>query len=43
MSVCEPDIVRPDDVSRVKTPFFHSNPTVSLGRLAVAMVDLLFW
>ncbi|MDZ7617937.1 MAG: 4-hydroxybenzoate octaprenyltransferase [Patescibacteria group bacterium] len=34
-------IVRPDDLSRVNTAFFHVNVLVSLGLLAVGLADLL--
>jgi 4-hydroxybenzoate polyprenyltransferase len=33
-------IVRPDDLSRVNQAFFHVNAVVSLGLLAVGLVDL---
>ncbi len=35
-------LVRPDDLSRVNTAFFHVNVAISLGLLAVGVVDLLF-
>ncbi len=34
-------IVRPDDLFRVNTAFFHINAIVSLGLLAVGVADLL--
>jgi 4-hydroxybenzoate polyprenyltransferase len=34
-------LVRPDDLSRVNQAFFHVNAVVSLGLLAVGVVDLL--
>ena len=34
-------LVRPDDLSRVNQAFFHVNAVVSLGLLAVGIVDLL--
>ena len=34
-------IVRPDDLSRVNQAFFHVNAVVSLGLLAVGVVDLV--
>jgi 4-hydroxybenzoate polyprenyltransferase len=34
-------LVRPDDLSRVNTAFFHVNVVVSLGLLAVGALDLL--
>jgi 4-hydroxybenzoate polyprenyltransferase len=34
-------IVRPDDLSRVNTAFFHVNVVVSLGLLAIGALDLL--
>jgi 4-hydroxybenzoate polyprenyltransferase len=34
-------LVRPDDLSRVNRAFFHVNAVVSLGLLAVGMVELL--
>jgi 4-hydroxybenzoate polyprenyltransferase len=34
-------IVRPDDLSRVNRAFFHVNAIISLGLLAVGVVDLL--
>ena len=34
-------IVRPDDLSRVNQAFFHVNAVVSLGLLAVGVVELL--
>ena len=33
-------LVRPDDLSRVNQAFFHVNAVVSLGLLAVGVVDL---
>jgi 4-hydroxybenzoate polyprenyltransferase len=34
-------LVRPDDLSRVNQAFFHVNAVVSVGLLAVGVVDLL--
>ena len=34
-------LVRPDDLSRVNRAFFHVNAVVSLGLLAVGVVELL--
>jgi 4-hydroxybenzoate polyprenyltransferase len=34
-------LVRPDDLSRVNRAFFHVNAVVSLGLLAIGVVDLL--
>ena len=34
-------LVRPDDLSRVNTAFFHVNAVISLGLLAVSSLDLL--
>jgi 4-hydroxybenzoate polyprenyltransferase len=34
-------LVRPDDLSRVNQAFFHVNAVVSLGLLAIGVVDLL--
>jgi len=34
-------LVRPDDLSRVNRAFFHVNAIVSLGLLAVGLIDLL--
>ncbi len=39
--VYEHALVRPDDLSRVNQAFFHVNAVVSLGLLAVGVVDLL--
>ena len=36
-------LVRPDDLSRVNQAFFHVNAVVSLGLLAVGVVDLTGW
>jgi 4-hydroxybenzoate polyprenyltransferase len=33
-------LVRPEDLSRVNTAFFHVNAVVSLGLLAVGLLDL---
>jgi 4-hydroxybenzoate polyprenyltransferase len=35
-------LVRPDDLSRVNRAFFHVNAVVSLGLLAVGVVQLLW-
>jgi 4-hydroxybenzoate polyprenyltransferase len=35
-------LVRPDDLSRVNRAFFHVNAVVSLGLLAVGVIDLFF-
>jgi len=35
-------LVRPDDLSRVIRAFFHVNAVVSLGLLAVGVMDLLW-
>ncbi len=35
-------LVRPDDLSRVNQAFFHVNAVISLGLLAVGVLDLLF-
>jgi 4-hydroxybenzoate polyprenyltransferase len=35
-------IVSPTDLSRVNRAFFHVNAVVSLGLLAVGVMDLLF-
>jgi 4-hydroxybenzoate polyprenyltransferase len=40
--VYEHAIVRPDDLSRVNRAFFHVNALVSIGLLAVGVMDLLF-
>jgi 4-hydroxybenzoate polyprenyltransferase len=37
----EHSLVRPDDLSRVNQAFFHVNAVVSLGLLAVGVLDLL--
>jgi 4-hydroxybenzoate polyprenyltransferase len=34
-------LVRPDDLSRVNQAFFHVNAVVSLGLLAVGVIDLV--
>ena len=34
-------LVRPDDLSRVNTAFFHINALISLGLFAVVTIDLL--
>ena len=34
-------LVRPDDLSRVNRAFFHVNAVVSIGLLAVGVVDLI--
>jgi 4-hydroxybenzoate polyprenyltransferase len=39
--VYEHALVRPDDLSRVNTAFFHVNAVVSLGLLAFGVADLL--
>jgi len=39
--VYEHGLVKPDDLSRVNQAFFHVNAIVSLGLLAVGIVDLL--
>ena len=39
--VYEHRLVRPDDLSRVNQAFFHVNAVVSIGLLAVGVVDLL--
>lgn len=39
--VYEHALVRPDDLTRVNTAFFHVNAVVSLGLFAVTTVDLL--
>jgi len=39
--VYEHAIVRPDDLTRVNTAFFHVNAVVSIGLLVVGSVDLL--
>jgi 4-hydroxybenzoate polyprenyltransferase len=39
--VYEHALVRPDDLTRVNTAFFHVNVLISLGLLAVVLVDLL--
>ncbi len=39
--VYEHAIVRPDDLTRVNRAFFHVNAVVSLGLLAIGMIDLL--
>ena len=39
--VYEHAIVRPDDLSRVNRAFFHVNALVSIGLLAVGVIDLL--
>ncbi len=38
--VYEHRLVRPDDLSRVNTAFFHVNAVISLGLLAVVLADL---
>ena len=38
----EHSLVRPDDLSRVNRAFFHVNAVVSLGLLAVGILDLWF-
>ncbi len=35
-------LVRPDDLARVNTAFFHVNAAISLGMLAVGTLDLLW-
>ncbi len=40
--VYEHAIVRPDDLSRVNRAFFHVNALVSIGLLAVGVIDL-YW
>ena len=35
-------IVRPDDLTRVNTAFFHINAVVSVGLLIVVAIDLLY-
>ena len=35
-------LVRPDDLSRVNRAFFHVNAVVSIGLLAVGVLDLFF-
>jgi 4-hydroxybenzoate polyprenyltransferase len=39
--VYEHSIVRPDDLSRVNRAFFHVNAAISLGLLAVGVLDLV--
>jgi 4-hydroxybenzoate polyprenyltransferase len=39
--VCEHWLVRPDELSRVNQAFFHLNAVVSVGLLAIGLVDLL--
>jgi 4-hydroxybenzoate polyprenyltransferase len=39
--IYEHRLVRPDDLSRVNRAFFHVNAVVSIGLLAIAVVDLL--
>lgn len=39
--VYEHAIVKPDDLDRVNTAFFHVNAVISIGLLAVGVVDLL--
>jgi 4-hydroxybenzoate polyprenyltransferase len=34
-------LVRPDDLSRVGTAFFHVNAVISLGLLVVGVLDLV--
>jgi 4-hydroxybenzoate polyprenyltransferase len=34
-------LVRPDDLTRVNTAFFHVNTVISVGLLAIGLVDLL--
>ena len=34
-------LVRPDDLSRVNQAFFHTNAVISLGLLAIGVVELL--
>ena len=34
-------LVRPDDLSRVNTAFFHVNAVVSIGLLVLGVVDLM--
>jgi len=38
--VYEHEIVRPDDLSKVNRAFFHANAIISLGLLAVTLMDL---
>jgi len=40
--VYEHALVRPDDLSRVNRAFFHVNALVSIGLLAIGVLDLLF-
>ncbi len=40
--VYEHALVRPDDLSRVNRAFFHVNAVVSLGLLAVGLIDLVW-
>ena len=40
--VYEHALVRPDDLTRVNIAFFQVNIVISMGLLAVAVVDLLF-
>lgn len=35
-------LVRPDDLTRVNAAFFHVNAVVSLGLLAIVVIDLLY-
>lgn len=39
--IYEHSIVRPDDLTRVNTAFFHVNAVVSIGLFLVGMLDLL--
>jgi 4-hydroxybenzoate polyprenyltransferase len=39
--VYEHALVRPDDLSRVNVAFFQVNIVISLGLLAVGVIDLL--
>lgn len=39
--IYEHALVRPDDLTRVNTAFFHVNAVISLGLLAVSSLDLL--
>jgi 4-hydroxybenzoate polyprenyltransferase len=39
--ICEHALVRPDDLSRANTAFFHVNAIISIGLFLVVTVDLL--
>jgi 4-hydroxybenzoate polyprenyltransferase len=39
--VYEHALVRPDDLSRVNTAFFHVNVCISVGLLATVLLDLI--